>query len=129
MAIWTFKDFVSPAGINQISKWREDLSPAAKVKFDDQLVMLAKIENWQMPEYRPLRGKPFKGLSEIRFNVEKRKYRVIGLSRPIPKEYLLLIGCFHKESYEPHNALETAIRRKTEIETGIGRLEDHAPKS
>lgn len=125
MAVWAFKDYVSPAGVNHIFKWYEDLSPAARVKFDDQLDMLAKMQTWQMPEYRPLRGAPFKGLSEIRFKADKRQYRVIGFFKRNCNEYVLLIGCFHKEGYEPPNALQTAIQRKIDIESGKGRVVDH----
>lgn len=126
MPIWVFKDYVTPAGATPISKWYAGLSAPAKVKFDDLLEILSKTQNWQWPEYKVLRGKHLKGLSELRFSADKREYRVIGFFKPLCNHYVLLIGCFHKgKIYEPPSTLETALQRKVDVETGKGGLVDH----
>ena len=126
MGVWKFKDFVSPAGVNQVQKWYDRLSPTVQADVDELLETLKKKEKWDDSEFRArLKGKAGKGLSEIKWKSERTQYRLIGMFCP-GHEYIFLIGCTHKASiYDPPNAIETAAERKKDLANGEGSLDDH----
>ena len=94
-----------------------DLNPT---RFDDRIGFLAihGRKDWQLPEFRSLSGREGReGLSEIRWKAESVQWRVVGFFGLAPMNYTMLIGCTHKQNqYDPRDALETAIRRKKNIE-------------
>jgi len=118
-------DFMPNQNRNAIKDWYDGLSKPAQADFLTLVSQLEVLKNWTMPEFRPLRGKNFKGLGELRFRIEKKHHRVIGFASK-QDEYVLLIGCFHKgDVYNPRDALETAIKRKKLVESGEGRICEH----
>jgi hypothetical protein len=124
MKLWRFMDFMPNPNRNAIKDWYDDLSKQAQADFVTLISQLEVLKDWAMPEFRPLRGRKFKGLGELRFKTEKRNHRVIGFAAN-NTDYILLIGCFHKEAYTPRDALETAIKRKILVESGEGRMCEH----
>jgi hypothetical protein len=120
--IWTFNEFVSSGDRPTITEWYSSLNPAVQAIFDDRLAFLAihPRTQWQMPEFRILSGREGReGLSEIRWKACGVQWRVLGFFSPGVMDYIMLIGCNHRQNrYDPTDALETAIRRKKSVERG-----------
>ena len=124
MVIWTFFDYVSHVGNNQIDRWYEDLLIQEQSDFDEFLKTLGKTEKWGNRDYRPLHCKCI-GLGELCFASCKKQHRVIGQFGP-NHQYTLLIGCTHKQRvYDPPNAMDTALVRKKSLENRTGSLAKH----
>src|SRR5271157_2785895 len=108
--------YVSPAGNNKIAEWYDGLSAAERADADEFIKNMRKTRDWTMPNYRPkLTG--YRGLGELRWTSEKKEHRLVGYLRG--GVFFALIGCTHKQQvYSPVDALDTADRRKKEIESG-----------
>ncbi len=118
MPLWLkpIRCYVSPGGRNQISAWYEGLLPQERADADEFIKIMRKMQEWKMPNYRPsLRGYP--GLGELRWVSERKQHRLIGYL--LRGSYYALIGCTHKQrNYEPSEALETADKRKRQLQRG-----------
>jgi len=114
---WKFHQFVSPAGRKAIVDWRSgDLSPGnERADLDNFLKSMAKLDKWEYPDIGPLKGKPNKGLTELRWRSGKVPHRLIGYQIG-EHEYVFLIGCTHNaKKYNPPSALETARKRRDSL--------------
>lgn len=115
MAIWTFFDYVSPVGNNLILKWMQKLTVQERSDLDTLLDILSNQKRWQKPEFRWLSGKQ-QGLGEIRFkSAQKTPLRLIGTKGREPNQFIFLIGCSHKDNYDPPNALDTAVKNNKKL--------------
>ena len=78
--------------------------------------MMGKIRRWELPHYRA-RIQGYRGLGELRWKAEQKQHRLIGyFSGDV---WIAVMGCTHKgKIYDPRDALETADRRRKEIESG-----------
>lgn len=126
MAYWVFMDYVSPTGTNQIKKWaNKNLTFQSRFDLEALLKMLAKQRQWGYPDFKVLSGK-HSGFGEVRFKSKQgTPLRVIGMKGEAADQYILLIGCSHKETYDPPNALDTAIQRKKELANKTGTICEH----
>ena len=108
--------YVSPAGNNKVADWYAELSVVERAGADEFIKSMRRIEEWKMPNYRPsLKG--HKGLGELRWFSEGKQHRLIGYLKG--GTFFALIGCTHKQKiYSPADALNTADKRKSEIEGG-----------
>jgi hypothetical protein len=108
--------YVSPAGNNKIADWYQGLPGQERADTDEFIKIMRKSQDWSLPNYRPkLTG--HKGLGELRWSSEKKQHRLVGYLKG--GVFYALIGCTHKQQiYSPTNALETADKRKGEIENG-----------
>ena len=85
---------------------------------DTFLKNLVKLRTWEYPVIDSLKGERFRGLSELRWKSGRTPHRILGYEFG-EFEYLMLVGCTHNErKYNPPDALETALRRRKEIEQG-----------
>jgi hypothetical protein len=126
MDVWQFMDYISVQGRNAITDWYDRLLSQEQTDFDTMIRILAKTRQWRMPEFRWIKGRPYAGLGEIRFTSERKQHRVVGFYGPRQQQFTMLIGCTHKQNiYNPPNALDTAARRKREIETGDAGVQRH----
>ena len=111
MAIWTFYDYVSQSGKHAIADWvRDELSAKGEEKFEARLDYLGGVENheWKMPYIYPLTN--CDGVSEIRFDVDKKQHRVFGFFGPERHEYTMVLGWIKKNGdYGPE--CQIAIQR------------------
>ena len=125
---WTFFDYVSRDGKNYIELWlNKELSIKERTEFDELIETLRKMHQWKRhPLFKALSGKNFKGLGELRFDGDRKKLRVLGADRGGGgNNFVLLLGCTHKQNvYDPPSALETAAKRKTLLESGIGTIHE-----
>jgi len=108
--------YVSPAGNNKIVSWYEGLSVQEQADADEFIKSMRKTKLWVLPSYRPkLAG--HKGLGELRWVSERKQQRLIGYLKS--DTFFALVGCTHKQRvYDPTDALDTADRRRAEIERG-----------
>jgi phage-related protein len=121
---WQFMDYISPQGRNVIEDWYKGLLAQEQSDFRALIRILAKTQQWQEPAFKRLRGK-YQGMGEIRFTSERKAHRVIGFVWPKPRQFTMLIGCFHKQRvYTPTNALDTALQRKKFLEQGQGSIHE-----
>jgi phage-related protein len=125
MDSWKFMDYISPVGRNVIQDWYDRLLMRERADFDAFIRILAKTAEWKYPDFRWLQGKKYRGIGEIRFDSEKKAHRVVGYFSLTSHQYVMLIGCFHKQRvYTPANALDTAVQRKKLLEQGRGGIHE-----
>ena len=75
--------------------------------------------HWAMPHYRPLQGKDFRGLGEIRVGGDV-EWRLVGHRDTQHDAYTVVVICNHKgRVYQPTDALATAARRWREMQNGL----------
>ena len=117
MAIWTYFDFVSPAGNNQIVEWLDDLTIQERSDLDAMLEFMSKQQQWSEPNFKSLSGKKHQGLGEFRFKSQQgTPLRLIGTKGDTPNSFIFLIGCSHRgKKYDPPAALDTAAKRKKQL--------------
>lgn len=126
MDIWQFMDYISPSGKNMITDWYAGLSYQEQADFDTLMSILVKTQQWREPAFKRLQGRPYAGLGELRFKSERKQHRVIGFHGLGPRQFTLLIGGTHKQNiYNPPHALDTAVRRKREVESGAAGVQAH----
>lgn len=115
---WRLLQYVSPAPGHRkaIEDWRKSLpigSPRADL--DAFLKVMAKKAEWNYPDIDSLKGKKYKGLSELRWRSGRVPHRIIGYTSA-DHVYVMLIGCTHNgRKYDPTSALKSAVDRKISI--------------
>ena len=118
---WAFEDFVYPNGNNPVESWCEQQTEEVQETLNSALKNMAGTDNhldwitWR----GYLRGSAKKQkIWEIGFFAEGRQHRILGVFSG-SKVVILLGGCYHKgKVYEPHDAIETAIKRATALKEG-----------
>ena len=68
-----------------------------KSALDTTLMILEGIRNLDRPLVGQLRGKPCKGLFEIKLKVDQTHFRPIGCYGPTDREFTLLAGAIEKD--------------------------------
>jgi hypothetical protein len=99
---------------------------------------LSAKEDWKDPKFKQFKvlTGPHAGLSEIRINVElfnplrgkfeKRRFRPAVLWDEEDHLFTFLVGCEKSgRIYSPVNAFDLALRRKADMERGMGELCEH----
>jgi hypothetical protein len=93
---------------------------------------LAETEDWD--ELKPSRRKykiltrRHAGLCELKFRVDGRKFRPIGILHSEIREFVFLGGCEKKGFFGttfPLNAFDEALRLKQAYDEGKGAIRDH----
>ena len=126
MAIWTFYDYILPSGKNEIADWvRGELSVEAEAKFEARLDHLGAVENneWKKPYIYPLRD--CGGISEIRFDVDKKQHRVFGFFGSERHEYIMVLGWIKKNGDYRHQCRIAIPRMKLIQSTGRRHIREH----
>ena len=117
------KELVGANGKGVITAWIAS-HPGARAKFRIRVMNLRRIPQaeWKKTQFRFLGG----GLAEIKWKHSDKEFRAVGLYRD--GFFLMLIGCTHKQRvYDPHDWLNTAKRRKGEVENGQWNTIEHEP--
>ena len=119
MIKWRLFQYVSPNGRRAIEDWRKQLpvgSPRADL--DTFLKVMVNSAKWEPPDIAFLKGDRYKGITELRWKSGRVPHRILGYQTG-DHEYLMLIGCTHNaRKYDPPDAMETARRRREEIQKG-----------
>jgi hypothetical protein len=117
---WKLLQYVSPMGRAAIVDFRKSLTVGdPRADLDTFLKNMAKTAIWEYPHIDTLKG-PYAGLglTELRWKSNRKPHRILGF-RSNDFEYTMLIGCTHDEKkYDPPDAMDTARRRKKELESG-----------
>jgi hypothetical protein len=106
-----------------ITDWLKN-EPAARAAFRNRVKYLRKMKraDWNKKQFRGLQ----KGVSEIKWESDKKTWRALGFD--YGGYFVLLNGCTHKDGvYDPRDWLETAIRRKGEVQLGQWSVADYEP--
>ena len=103
--------YVSPAGRDKIAQWYEDLSTQERADADRFIDNVRKVRDWSWPDYTHL----FSGIGELRWKSCNKQHRLLGFFSG--EAWVVLHGCYHKgRTYTPHDSLETAKKRKGQID-------------
>jgi hypothetical protein len=124
---WRLYEYVSPLERHSITEWRNGLKTAArKADLDTFLRIQVKIRDWVAPSVKPLSGKRWKGLFELRWKSDGVPHRIGGYFAA-PDEFVMLIGFTHNANkYDPSEALEkTILQRKRQIQNGEASLSEY----
>jgi hypothetical protein len=124
---WSLLEYVSPAGRPAISDWRTGLkTPSRIADLDTFLRYQVKIKDWGPASLRPLKGKAWKGLHELRWKSDGVPHRIGGYFSA-PDEFVMLIGFTHNSrKYDPPSALDdTILVRKRHLQTGEASLREY----
>ena len=116
------QEIAGSSGKGVITAWLSGYGDG-RARFRIRVMRLRQSQRpWPKTEFRPLG----KGLFEIKWKAGKKEFRAIGFER---KDYfVMVIGCTHKQNvYDPHDCLNTAARRKGEVEHGNWRTIDFEP--
>ena len=117
MNVWNFREYQSVEGTLPVSEWYEKLSPRNKAKAKRFIGIARKLERLEMPDFKSLRGKKFKGLLEARWRGDNKVPHRIFCYASSGRQVIFLCGCTHKGNrYTPTNARETAVKRRKEIQ-------------
>jgi hypothetical protein len=88
---------------------------------DTFLRNLVKKNEWQFPDIDTLKGDPYKGLTELRWKSGRLPHRIFGFESG-DHEYVMLIGCTHRDTYHPPDAMDTAADRQKILAKGEASL-------
>ena len=112
MSLWTFLACPAPGGGRPISRFLLQLGPEAENDLSaiDNLGVLGR-RYWRRPQFDELTGKKYKGMGEVRFDGEKKTYRLFGYFGPKRFQFTFLLGCEKKRSLK-HEMDEAAKRKK-----------------
>jgi hypothetical protein len=128
MANWRFLNYCTEEGRNLFREWYEEQDAAVQAEIDTIIIVLRATLDWKgRKDCLPLK-KRHAGLWEVRFTVNKIRYRPVGFFGPKSGEFTLLLGCSKKirGAYTPPNAFDKALELlKSFREAGKGRVCDH----
>jgi hypothetical protein len=116
---WKLFQYISQMDRAAITDWRKRLPVGyPRADLDQFLKLMVKTKDWEYPDIDTLKSKRFAGLTELRWKSGGKPHRILGY-KSNDFEYTMLVGCTHdKKKYDPPEAMETARRRKIEIESG-----------
>ncbi len=124
MPIWSFWDFVSIRGVNEIHRWlHSDAVPAkARAKINARIISLQGFALFPDQYFSALKG--WDDLYEMRVGFSGVEYRPIGCYGPMGRQFTFLIGAIEKGEI-PRRLLETADDRRKLIHADPKRIERH----
>jgi hypothetical protein len=99
-----------------ITDWRNGLQTATrKADFDSFLKLKVTDREWVSPDLRALKGKPLKGLYELRWRSDGIPHRIGGYIEP-PNTFVMLMGFTHNaKKYDPPTTFDTLVKRRKQI--------------
>src|SRR6266566_1753386 len=105
MPIWTFFDFVSVRGTNEIHEWLNstEVRKEAKAKINARLVALRGFPIFPEQYFSSYRG--WDDLYELRVVYSGVQYRPLGCYGPKQKQFTILVGSTEKGKV-PKSTLE-----------------------
>ncbi len=111
---WTFRCFISTGGGNVIKEWYQSEPATVRSAFDTSLKYLRDQphDKWVRP-FTGILSRECAGLVEIRFTVNKVRYRPIGFFGPNRMEFTLVFCATEKDrKFVPPNTCQIALERK-----------------
>ena len=113
-----------------IREWYESEDEAVQADFDAILTVLRDTRNWYGRKDIHELTRRHKGLWEIRFAIDRVRYRPVGFMLPAldQSRFILLLGCKKPErgSYIPQDAFDQALElRRLFLDEGRGTVHEH----
>lgn len=87
-----------------------------RADLDTFLRDMSKKESWEPPDIAALQGDAHRGLTELRWKSGRVPHRIFGYELK-EHEYVMLIGCTHKDTYDPPGVFDTVVARRQQIQT------------
>src|SRR5665213_1246642 len=124
MSIWTFSDYVSERGTNEIHKWlnSREVPSGAKAKINARIVTLQGFPLFPEQYFSAYRG--YDDIYELRISFSGVQYRPLGCYGPRKREFTLLVGGIEKGKI-PKRLLEVANERRKIVYTDPARVRRH----
>lgn len=106
--------FTDDDGLDAVCKWQSQVGPKVRAGLAAKMVYLRQQnrEGWIRPHYDSLRD----GIGEVRFKVERINYRALGFFGPGRNEFTFCFFATKTNSFDPRNAIDTAVARKALVE-------------
>jgi hypothetical protein len=110
--MWTFLSCPAPGGGKPIDRFIADLGPEAENDLTAILEELIVLERrfWTRPQFDQLHGDRYRGMGEIRFDGERKAYRLFGYFGPFQMHFTFLHGCEKKRSLK--SEMDHAAKRR-----------------
>jgi hypothetical protein len=111
MGTWTFLDYLSTRGVNEIHAWlnSKDVPKLAKAKINARIAALRGFPIFPEQYFSSYKG--WDELYELRVGFSGVEYRPIGFYGPERKQFCLLIGGIEKGKL-PRSLLDAAEERR-----------------
>jgi hypothetical protein len=124
MGIWTFMDFVSDRGTNEILAWlnSREVPFAAKAKINARIVSLQGFPLFPDQYFSAYKG--WDDIYELRVSFSGAQYRPLGCYGPERRQFTLLVGGIEKGKI-PKRLLEIADERRKIVHTDSQRITRH----
>lgn len=124
MSVWTFFDFVSARGVNEIHEWlnSREVPMGAKAKINARIASLQGFPLFPEQYFSAYRG--WDDLYEIRVGFGGVQYRPFGCYGPGRRTFTLLVGGVEKGSV-PIGLLEVAHERRKIVHADATRVRRH----
>ena len=124
MAIWTFSDYVSERGTNEIHEWlnSREVPSGAKAKINARIISLQGFPVFPEQYFSAYRG--WDDIYELRIGFSGVQYRPLGCYGPKKREFTLLVGGIEKGKI-PKRLLEVANERRKVIHADPARVRGH----
>jgi len=107
---WSFKNFVSDRGENDIRRWMNTLPKKVIFKIDTRIKYLQEVDQLTNPYVDKWTG--IEDLYEVRIVFSGVQYRILGCYGKEQREFILLVGAVEKDwKLEPRNAEKIAEAR------------------
>jgi hypothetical protein len=130
MTFWRFMDYLTVENRCPIIEWYGIQDDDVQAEFDLFVKDLSETEDWDEPElgkrkYKVLTRRHV-GLCELKFRVNARKFRPLGVLARDNREFVFLGGCEkHRMNTIPPDAFDSAFRLKEPFENGRGTTREH----
>jgi hypothetical protein len=130
MSFWRFADYVTEEHRCPIIEWYGTQEDDVQAEFDLLVKDLSESEDWDEPKPRKRKYKVLTrqhtGLCELKFRVEGRKFRIIGIWLRENREFIFLGGCEKRKTFTiPPDAFDAAFRLKELLDRGKGTTREH----
>ena len=122
MPIWTFYDFVSARGRNEIHDWLNSREVPKEAKINARIVSLQGFPIFPEQYFSSYTG--WNGLYELRVVFKGVQYRPFGFYGPGHRQFTLVVGGIEKGSI-PKRLLEVADERRKIVTNDATRSRRH----
>jgi hypothetical protein len=124
MSIWTFSDYVSQRGTNEIHRWlnSREVPGGAKAKINARIITLQGFPFFPDQYFSAYKG--WDDLYELRVAFAGTQYRPFGFYGPARRQFTLLVGGIEKGSI-PKRLLEVANERRKIVCADPARVTRH----
>ncbi|UDL91699.1 type II toxin-antitoxin system RelE/ParE family toxin [Mesorhizobium sp. PAMC28654] len=122
MSEWTILDYIEPTGRNCAADWLAGLSHEAQAVIAQRLLAMEGMKVWS--EKWASKLSDWDGLIELRVTYKGVQYRPLGVYQP-NKRFVLLGGAIEKGNEMPRRHLDSADRRRKQLQKDPTRVRQH----